>query len=256
MRFGYHGKILKVNLTETSIQCDTPPDTFYRRFTGGSILAAATLLQDTAPGLDAFDPQNRLMFFPGILSGYDAPGLARFVICGKSPVTDGFAEARCEGPFAAALKKSGFDGLVIYGTSVHPVILVIEDGKPRLEDASALWGKTVSQCDEAIQQRYPGAHTAIIGPAGENRVRFANVVCDRCHQASRVGIGAVMGSKKIKAVVLVGGQLPPAADPNRIRQIGEWYAEAMKKMSCPCGSMTGQGLEFGSTPMGSMQHCA
>lgn len=106
MRFGYHGKILKVNLTETSIQCDTPPDTFYRRFTGGSILAAATLLQDTAPGLDAFDPQNRLMFFPGILSGYDAPGLARFVICGKSPVTDGFAEARCEGPFAAALKKS------------------------------------------------------------------------------------------------------------------------------------------------------
>lgn len=229
MRFGYHGKILKVNLTETSIQYDTPPDTFYRRFTGGSILAAATLLQDTAPGLDAFDPQNRLMFFPGILSGYDAPGLARFVICGKSPVTDGFAEARCEGPFAAALKKSGFDGLVIYGTSVHPVILVIEDGKPRLEDASALWGKTVSQCDEAIQQRYPGAHTAIIGPAGENRVRFANVVCDRCHQASRVGIGAIMGSKKIKAVVLVGGQLPPAADPNRIRQIGEWYAEAMKK---------------------------
>lgn len=229
MRYGYHGRILQANLTEQTFQHTRPSDTFYRRFTGGSIVAAATLLEDTPPGLDAFDPRNRLMFFPGILSGFDAPGLARFVICGKSPTTGGFAEARCEGPFSVALKKTGFDGLVLYGACSKPSILVIKDGIPRLEDASELWGKTVSQCDAAVQKRYPGAHTAIIGPAGENWVRFANVVCDRCHQASRTGIGAVMGAKNLKAVVLLGGRLPPVADPEKIAEIGRWYQDAMEK---------------------------
>lgn len=229
MGFGYHGKLLHINLSERTIDEEFPDALDYRRYTGGAVMAAAKLLRETPGGLDAFDPENRLMFFPGIVSGFDAPGLSRFVICGKSPVTGGIGEARCEGPFARALKKTGYDGVVIKGRCAEPSILVIKDGNARIEDARGLWGLRVGACEKAIQGMYPEASTAIIGPAGENLVRFANVVCDRNHQASRAGMGAVMGAKQLKAVVLVGGALPETFAPEALVHTKKWFAQKMEQ---------------------------
>ncbi len=229
MSFGYHGKLLYIDLTEGTHREEFPNELDYRRYTGGTVMAAAKLLRETPPGIGAFDPENRLMFFPGIVSGFDAPGLSRFVICGKSPVTDGIGEARCEGPFARALKKTGYDGIVIRGNCAEPSVLIIDDGNARIERARDLWGLTVGACEQKIRKVYPAASTAIIGPAGENRVRFANIICDRNHQASRAGLGAVMGAKQLKAVVITGGTLPQVFAPEKLAQTKEWFAREMQK---------------------------
>ncbi len=226
---GRNGKILRVDLSDGSWRVETPDENFYRRYIGNGIMGAYYLLKETAPGLDAFDPANLLMFMSGAVGGLNAPGLARFVVSGKSPVTGGIGEARCEGPFALALKASGFDGIVIRGAAKAPCALVIEDGNVSIEDAKALWGKNVGAAADELDKRYPGAHTAIIGPAGENKVRFANVISDRCHEASRSGMGAVMGSKNLKAVVLKGGKLPEAADEAALKEFYGWFDAKMRK---------------------------
>ncbi|MFA7018918.1 MAG: aldehyde ferredoxin oxidoreductase C-terminal domain-containing protein [Sphaerochaetaceae bacterium] len=229
MRYGYHGKSLYVDLTKRQFREEKQNENFYRRYPGGSVMATVKMLQETKQGLDAFDPESYLMFYSGIVSGMPAPGLARFVICGKSPSTGGIGEARCEGPFAVALKKTGFDGLIIHGACQTPSILVIEDGVGRLESAEDLWGKTIGECEKVLQKTYRGASHAIIGPAGENLVRFANVICDKNHQASRAGMGAVMGSKLLKAVVLLGGSLPAAYNPEELEKTNTWFVEKMQK---------------------------
>ena len=228
MSYGYHGKILHVDLGSQTFKVETPGENFYRRYTGGSVMAVTYLLKETPAGLDAFDPRSYLMFFAGIMSGFNAPGLARFVICGKSPQTGGIGEAICEGPFAVALKKTGYDGIIIKGACEKPSILVIDNGEYLIEPAEELWGRNVSECEKIIQSRYPGSDTAIIGIAGENLVRFANVICNNTHQASRAGMGAVMGSKNLKAVVLRGGRLPDTYAPDKIEETNKWFEEKMR----------------------------
>lgn len=229
MNYGYHGKLLHVDLTSQRFSEEVLGEAFYRKYTGGSIMAAVKLLEETKPGLDPYAEESPLMFFTGIVSGFDAPGLARFSICGKSPVTGGIGEARCEGPFSAALKKTGYDGIIIKGICKKPSILIIEDGTARLEETEELWGQTVSACHRALREKYPDISTAVIGPAGERGVRFANVICDESHQASRAGMGAVMGSKKLKAVVLRGGELPQVFGPEKLSEISGWFKEKMNR---------------------------
>lgn len=226
-KYGYHGKLLYVNLTTGKTVEKMPDETFYRKYMGGSLMAVTLLLKETAAGVNPFDPRNPIMFFNGIAGGLDAPGLARFVICGKSPVTEGIGEARCEGAFAVALKKTGYDGIIIYGACSKPSFLVLDDGKISIKSADDLWGKCVSESEAILQEYYPGSNTAIIGPAGENLVRFANIICDKSHQASRAGMGAVMGAKKLKAVVLRGGSLPPIADPAGLEKMKACFEEKM-----------------------------
>ncbi len=229
MSYGYHGKLLHVDLTDQSFVEEEPKETFYRKYTGGSVMAVMKLLEETEPGLEPYAEESPLMFFTGIVSGFDAPGLARFTICGKSPVTGGIGEARCEGPFSVALKKTGYDGMIVKGVCRKPSVLVIENGKARLEEAEELWGQTVSFCDRALRKQYKDISTAIIGPAGERGIRFANIVCDRNHQASRAGLGAVMGSKKLKAVVISGGRLPDVFEPEKLSEISGWFEDRMRQ---------------------------
>ena len=218
--FGYNGKMMFLDLSTGAVQVERPEEAFYRRYAGNGAMAAFYLMTRTSAGLDAFAPENLLMFMSGAVNGQEGPGLARFAVCGKSPVTGGIGEARCEGPFAMALKRTGYDGIVLSGRLSEPGILVVEDGAASILPAGALWGRSVSEATDALLERYPGAGCAVIGPAGENRVRFANVVADKCHQASRSGMGAVMGAKRLKAVVLKGGTLPPVADPEALAAIG------------------------------------
>lgn len=211
--FGFHGRILFVDLNKQTFKIEEPNQNFYRKYVGNGILGAYFLLNRTPAGVDALSPENLLMFLSGVVNGNEGPGLARFTVCGKSPVTGGIGEARSEGPFALALKRTGYDGIIISGKLNKPGILVIDDGEAKIKPAQELWGMKISDTTDTITSIFPGAHVAVIGPAGENLVRFANIVSDKCHQASRSGMGAVMGSKNLKALVLLNGNLPEIADP-------------------------------------------
>ena len=226
---GYNGKILRVDLSDNTWSVDIPEENFYRQYIGNGIMGAYFLLKETKANIDAFDKENLLMFMSGSIGGLEAPGLARFVVCGKSPVTGGIGESRCEGPFAIALKSSGFDGIVIKGAAKTPKMLIISNGKITIESADDLWGKKVGAATDELESRYPDSHSALIGPAGENRVRFANVISNRCHQASRSGMGAVMGSKLLKAIVIKGGTLPKAADEAALKELYSWFETEMQK---------------------------
>jgi aldehyde:ferredoxin oxidoreductase len=212
-RFGYHGKVLHVDLDTRSWTVEQPSEQFWRIYAGGGLLAARYLLTLTPPGIDAFDPANLLILTGSIVSGQPFAGLARFTTAAKSPLTGGIGETRTEGPFAYALKASGYDAVIIRGAGRAPVSLLIDDGQVAFHDASHLWGMTVSKTAAALSETFgPGIETACIGPAGENLVRFASVVTAGSYQAQRMGLGAVMGSKRLKAIAVRGAQLPAVAD--------------------------------------------
>ncbi|MDF2759228.1 MAG: aor 7 [Thermomicrobiales bacterium] len=227
-QFGYHGKVLHVDLGGRSFTVEEPDEIFWRVYGGGGLLAAAYLLQHTPAGIDAFDPANLFILTSSVVAGHPYAGLARFTAAAKSPLSGGIGEARAEGPFGIALKGSGFDSLIIHGATTVPSMLLIDDGVPSLIAAEDLWGRTVPEAVDRLEDRFgEEIHTAVIGPAGENLVRFASIVSDRHHQAARTGLGAVMGSKRLKAVVIRGDRHPQVADPDRCRAITESYAARM-----------------------------
>jgi aldehyde:ferredoxin oxidoreductase len=227
-RFGYNGRLLRVDLTSQSIAVEDRDDTWWRMYCGGGLLASELLLRETPPDIDAFDSENLLVVASSVTAGQPYAGLARFTVAAKSPLTQGIGEARSEGPFALALKRSGADAIVILGRATEPVILAIDDSNVSIEPAGALWAQTTGSATKALWDRFGlDAHVAAIGPAGENLVRFASIVSDRNHQAARMGMGAVAGSKLLKAIVIRGGALPPVADPDRCVALTRNYAEQM-----------------------------
>lgn len=227
--FGYHGRILDVNLASGELRVDERDEDWWRRYPGGGVLAAHELLARTRPGLDAFDRETVTVLTTSVVAGNLYPGLARFTVAGKSPLTGGMGEARCEGPFARALKGAGFDAVVITGRAERPALLVIDDGEPRLEDAEEIWGQNVGPAMDAVSQALGAdVHAALIGPAGERLVRYASVVADRGYQAARMGMGAVWGSKQLKGIAVLGSSFPEVADPARGDAIAERYAAGME----------------------------
>lgn len=226
--YGYHKKILHIDLTTRKIEVEEPTEVFYRRYIGSGIMAAYYLLKKTTPGMDALSPDNLLMFMSSVVAGHEAPGLATFVVAGKSPLTGGIGEARSEGTFGIALKKSGYDGIILSGKSEKPTMLVIEKEKVSLQDASHLWGMDVDKTIDDIKAEYSESKVATIGVAGEKLVRFANVMSEKNHAASRNGMGALMGSKNLKAVVLDGGELPEVAEPQKVNELYNWFDKEMR----------------------------
>ena len=227
-RCGYHGRILHLDLTREETRIEEPPETLYRVTAGAGILAARLLLEHTVAGIDPLGPDNLLIFANSVASGVPLAGLARHVVCAKSPLTGGIGEARVEGPWSAALKCSGYDALVFHGISHRLTGVLIEDGTVSFFDASDLGGLTTGQATDRLEHRYgAGAAVATIGPAGENVVRFASIVSHRTHQAQRMGMGAVMGAKKLKAIVLKGGSPPPLADAAAAERVSADFAAAI-----------------------------
>ncbi|MEA2524061.1 MAG: aldehyde:ferredoxin oxidoreductase [Thermomicrobiales bacterium] len=227
-RYGYHGTVLHVDLGAQRTETDMPDETFWRCYAGGGLLATSYLLRATPAGIDAYDPANPLIFTSSVMAGHPYVGLPRCTVVGKSPLTNGVGETRCDGPFAVALKGSGADTIVIQGAAVRPCLLLVEDGRVSFHDADELWGLPVSQTVDQLEGRFGRAiHTAVIGPAGETLVRYASIVTDRAFQAPRMGLGAVMGSKRLKAIVIRGEHHPPVADPGRCAEITDRYRERM-----------------------------
>ncbi|MGB8648247.1 MAG: aldehyde ferredoxin oxidoreductase family protein [Anaerolineae bacterium] len=236
MAFGYTGKILRVDLTSRTIDVETRGDEFYRRFLGGRGLVGYYLLSETRPGIDALSPENLLIFAAGPLTGAALSGQGRNGVGAKSPLTNGFGNAEGGGYFGAELKRAGFDAVILTGQAERPVYLWVNNGAAELRDASHLWGKTTGQVEDLIRAELndKGIRTALIGPAGENRVRFAAIVHDRSHFAGRSGLGAVMGSKNLKGVAVrakPGKGLMEIAHPDHIQGIARWMGANLDLIS-------------------------
>lgn len=205
--FGYMGRILRVDLTSGKVSEESLKDDDCRMFLGGSGLATRYLFDEVPKGTDALGPENELIFMTGPLTGTESPSAGRYCVVTKSPLTGFWAEANSGGSWGVYLKNSGFDGIIFEGVSPEPVYLVIDDGKAELRDAAKLWGKGVSETDRLIKEDLgEDFNVACIGIAGENLVKYAAIINDVHRAAGRCGVGAVMGSKRLKAVAAGGTQ--------------------------------------------------
>jgi aldehyde:ferredoxin oxidoreductase len=203
----YAGKILLVNLTEGCLQDEILPERIYRDFVGGNGLGVRFLYERMGAQVDALGPENMLGFVTGCLTGTLAPGSGRHMLVTKSPLTGTWAESNSGGTFGPELKTAGYDAIFFHGVSPRPVYLIIKDGKAELKDASHLWGKDAYETQDMLLQSIgnPRVKISCIGPAGEAVSLLAGVVSERGRMAARNGVGAVMGSKKLKAVAVAGG---------------------------------------------------
>lgn len=209
MPYGYNGRILHVDLSTGRTWTEERDEIFFRTYVGGGLLGTKLLLDHVTQGADPLGPDNVLIFASSVVAGTPAPGMARFSTIAKSPMTGGVGETRTEGPFGPSLKRSGFDAIAIHGAASRPVAVEVAAGSATIRDAQDLWGSTVGAATDRLTEKRVG-HVAAIGPAGERLVRFASIVTDRSYQASRMGMGAVMGSKKLKALVLRDTESVPA----------------------------------------------
>jgi aldehyde:ferredoxin oxidoreductase len=237
MSFGYHRRILRVNLTDGEIGIESPDDVFYRRYLGGAGFIAYYLLKEVPPGTDPLGPENRLIFACGPLTGVPLAGSGRNAIGARSPLTGAVGEADVGGFWGAELKAAGFDAIVLSGQAASPVYLWVHDGQAELRDASHLWGLENKGTHTAIREELADkrARIALCGPAGEKLVRYAAVVADLKHAAGRTGLGAAMGSKRLKAVAVRGTGKLPLADPAQVGALARWlrdnYRELMGKFA-------------------------
>ena len=220
--FGLMGKILRVNLTEGKISEEELPEEHARQFLGGRGIASKYLFDEVNPGIDPLGPQNKLIFMSGLLTGIPSPSAARYSVVAKSPLTNIWAQCSSGGRWGVDLKHAGFDGIIFEGTSESPVYLVIDDGKAELRDARELWGKNVSETTGIIKETAGEKfNVASIGQAGENLVKYAAVMNDLHRAAGRCGLGAVMGSKKLKAVAVKGKREIKIADKKAFQQVSK-----------------------------------
>ncbi|MBW1800505.1 MAG: hypothetical protein JRJ85_07215 [Deltaproteobacteria bacterium] len=230
-RFGYTGRILKIDLSCKRSE-DIPTAVYAERFIGGRGIAARIYWDSVPPRVRAFDPENHLIYMTGPVTGFPGVASSRWQICGKSPAMDpeSFSYANLGGSWGVWLKYAGCDGLIVHGTSDKPVYLFIHNGHTEIRDAVHLWGKTaIEVCDELKAELGKKVKVMAIGPAGENRVSFATMLADDGSSGSS-GFGAVMGSKRLKAIAVSGEQKPRAADPDRLRSLAE-HANRLKKDS-------------------------
>ena len=213
---GYHGRALRVDVG-TGVTTEIPlPDALLRRFLGGSGLGTWLLARETPPGTDPRAPEAALVVALSPLVGSPLTTSAKFAVVAKSPLTDRIGDALASDRFAIELKRCGIDALVLVGRAERPVVVVVEEGEVRLEDAGALTGLAAADAEARLAARLgPAFRTLAIGPAGERLVRFATVSADGRH-AGRGGLGAVLGSKRVKAVAAHGSVPTPLHDPARV----------------------------------------
>ena len=214
MPYGYTGKILHVDLSNGKFEIETPPETFYRHYMGGSAMGMVYILRDIPQGVDALSPENILTLFTGVTTGVAISGQSRINANAKSPLSGGIGDSQGGGFFPAELKFAGLDGIVIKGKSSKPVYLWIKDGVAELRDASGLTGKLTREAEATIRQELGDAKIEVLqhGPAAENGVLFSSLVSMSNRHNGRTGMGAVMASKNLRAVAVRGTSKPVVAD--------------------------------------------
>jgi len=225
--YGWMGKILRIDLTDKQTTEEKIATNVLREFIGGRGLGAKLLLEDLKPGIDPLGPENEIIFSAGPLGGVPVAGATRCAILGKSPLTGIYGETNCSGSFGPEIKRCGYDAIVVQGASETPVYVLVQDNEVKIKNAKHIWGKTTGEAHSSLLKDIGSekAHTACIGPAGENLVKYASVICDLFHAGGRVGLGAVMGSKMLKALGLYGSNEIEVADNERFKQLNKEIAK-------------------------------
>jgi aldehyde:ferredoxin oxidoreductase len=227
MPYGYNGKILHVNLSSAMLTIEEPSEEFYRKYMGGSALNLYYLLKGIPPAIDPLGPENILALSVSVVTGTPISGQSRLTASAKSPLTGCIGDSQSGGFWPAELKFAGIDAIIIKGKSPSPVYLWIHDGAVELRDATQLWGQLTGDADKAIKAELDDQKIKVlqIGPAGEKRIRFASLI-NNCNRANgRTGMGAVMGSKNLKAIAVRGTQRPALADKGAFRALARQGAK-------------------------------
>jgi len=220
---GYNGKILHVDLTNGRLEVEEPDEAFYRKYLGGSAMGMHYILRDMPKGADPIGPDNILTLMTGVTTGAAISGQSRINANAKSPISGGIGDSQGGGFFPAELKFAGIDGLVIKGKSSKPVYLWIKDGEFELRDAAHLLGKKTAEVDVILQEEIGDKKIEVLqhGPAAENGVLFSSLVSMANRNNGRTGMGLVMASKNLKAVVVRGTKKPKVANSKAIADLNK-----------------------------------
>ncbi|XMB67125.1 aldehyde ferredoxin oxidoreductase family protein [Mycoplasmatota bacterium zrk1] len=233
--FGYMGKLLRVNLTTSDIKIEDLDFEMAKKFVGGRGLGTKILMDEIDPTIDALSPENKIIFINGPMSGTPTPTGGRYMVVTKSPLSGTIASSNSGGTWGARLKYAGFDGIIVEGKSEKPVYLEINESNIQIKDASNVWGKYVSETTDILAK--PGNNVLTIGPAGEKLSKMAAIMNEKDRAAGRSGVGAVMGSKNLKAIVTSGKLKPELANAEELKVV---VKDANKKIRE--NGVTGQGL--------------
>jgi len=218
--FGWHGKTLRVDLTAEAVSVEEVDSQVAKDFIGGRGWAIKALHDEMDPAVDPLSPENKLIFGAGPLTGTPAPTGNRYMVVSKSPLTGALSCSNAGGVFPTEMKRTGFDQFIFEGRSTRPVYLWVHDDEVEVRPAEHVWGKTVPETVEALlEETDPRAKVACIGPAGERLVKIAGIMNDEHRAAARSGVGAVMGSKNLKAVVVRGTTSVPLAEPEAMKDL-------------------------------------
>ena len=231
---GWTGKILRVDLSTGEITDEMLDSKVAKDYIGGRGLGIYYLNKEMDPTCDPFSPENLMVMMTGPLTGTGAPTGARYMVMTKSPLTGAVTCSNSGGMMPREMKRAGYDGIIFKGKSAKPVFLWVNNGKAELKSAAHIWGKTVPETTKALlAETDPKARVACIGPAGENRVLFAGIMNEQHRAAGRSGVGAVMGSKNLKGVVVMGNEKIALADPEGFKafnkKILDQYTDDAKK---------------------------
>ncbi len=237
-------QILRIDLTTRKVRTEEKDEEFIRKFLGGRGVSRWLLLNETAKGTKPFDPGNMVIVSTGLLAGTEAPGSCRVQIDTMSPFNNGVASANGGGNFAPQLKFNGYDILIIEGKAPSPVYILIHNRSVEIVDANGVWGKTTWETEDLLRKKH-GENISVmdIGPAGENLVSSAAVIIDKYRAAARCGIGAVIGSKNLKAIAVEGDNEVVPSDPERFSEKAREMTERIMNTD------VGKGLNADGTPL-------
>jgi aldehyde:ferredoxin oxidoreductase len=226
---GFFNQLLRINLSKQKTTVEPIPESILRSYLGGKGLGSYLLLKENPPHIDPFSPQNRLIITLGPLADTPFYGSSRYAVFTKSPQTGIYSESYSGGKITLSLSRTGYDAIIIEGKSNHPIFLEISDKEVVFHSASSLWGKETYEAEEAVLRKVgKDSGALVIGPAGENLVKFAVIESEHWRSLGRAGIGAVMGSKKLKGIAFHGKKRRELADPASLKRLALEFKDRVK----------------------------
>ncbi|GAB4333348.1 MAG: aldehyde ferredoxin oxidoreductase family protein [Candidatus Abyssubacteria bacterium] len=229
MALGYMGRLIRVKLSEGKVQVEDLNMDDARAYIGGAGLGTKIVYDEVPPSADPLGPENKILFMTGPITATKFPTSGRYEVCTKSPLTNIWVDASSAGYWAADFKKTGFDGIIVEGASKKPVYLWVTDDKAELRDASRLWGKDTFETQDLIREEVGDKRACVlcIGQAGENKVLMSAVMNDEGRAAGRAGVGAVMGSKMLKAIAVRGKKSVKVANPDMLGEMAKKFSHEL-----------------------------